>query len=139
MPIESNDWADYVLPSTFFLENPEYLGVSYARDGWVQKSDSTVAAEASRPATTSGSSSRSSAACIRTRRARGLRRRNQTREEWLKWYNEGLLNKAWAKFIAGRNKTEPGGRRPHRPRGRGKELRTRQGKAYETFRIALPS
>lgn len=42
MPQESNDYADYVLPSTFFLENHEYLGVTYARDGYVQRSSAEI-------------------------------------------------------------------------------------------------
>ena len=110
LPSESNDWADYVLPSTYFLENPEYLGVSYARDGWVQKSDSTIDPP-------EGVEARHDIWQLleilrrmypeRAARA-GYTAEIKTRAEWLKWFNEGLMNKAWAKFIAGKNNAKPG-------------------------------
>lgn len=62
----------------------------------------------------------------------------KTREEWLKWYNEGLLNKAWAKFIAGRNKAEPGeGDRIAREVAE-KGFALVKAKAYETFPYRSP-
>ena len=140
MPIESNDWADYVLPSTFFLENPEYLGVSYARDGWVQKSDSTVAPP-------EGVEARHDIWQLleilrrmypeRAARA-GYAAEIKTREEWLKWYNEGLLNKAWAKFIAGRNKAEPGEGDRIAREVEEKGFALVKAKAYETFPYRSP-
>ena len=99
-----------MLPSTYFLENPEYLGVSYARDGWVQKSDSTIDPP-------EGVEARHDIWQLleilrrmypeRAARA-GYTAEIKTRAEWLKWFNEGLMNKAWAKFIAGKNNAKPG-------------------------------
>ena len=110
LPQESNDWADYVLPSTFFLENHEYMGVNYARDGWAQKSDALLDPP-------EGVQARHDIwqFCEILRRmdptlaARlGYKEEIKDRAGWKKWFNELLVDSAWKKFVAGKNKAKPG-------------------------------
>lgn len=110
MPTESNDWADYVLPSTYFLENPEYLGVTYARDGWVQKSNSTIDppkdVEARHDIWQFLEILRRMDPKLAARA--GYTKELRTRQEWLAWFNDTLFEKAWQKFIDSKNKAKPG-------------------------------
>lgn len=110
MPQESNDWADYVLPSTFFLENHEYLGVNYARDGYVQKSS----AEIDPP---DGVEARHDIwqflEILRridpelAKRA-GYDREIKDRAGWKDWWDHGIVDRAWAGFVAKKNAAKPG-------------------------------
>ncbi len=41
-PQEIVDYADYVLPCTYFLENKDIVAVKWNRDGWVQLNDGVL-------------------------------------------------------------------------------------------------
>ena len=109
-PQESNDWADYVLPSTFFIENHEYLGVNYALEGWVQKSDAMIDPP-------EGVEARHDIwqfleilrRMYPERAARmGYTEEVKDRAGWKKWFNENLVDRAWKNFIAKKNAAKPG-------------------------------
>ena len=110
LPQESNDWADYVLPSTFFIENHEYLGVNYALEGWVQRSDARIDPP-------EGVEARHDIwqflEIVRRmypeRAARvGYVEEIRDREGWKSWFEQKLVDGAWAKFIAKKNASKPG-------------------------------
>ena len=110
MPQESNDYADYVLPSTFFLENHEYLGVTYARDGYVQRSS----AEIDPP---EGVEARHDIWQFLEilRRAYpeyaarvGYTEEIKDRAGWKAWWDQGLVEAGWKKWIASKNAAKPG-------------------------------
>ena len=110
MPQESNDYADYVLPSTFFLENHEYLGVTYARDGYVQRSS----AEIDPP---EGVEARHDIwqfleilrRAYPERAARvGYTEEIKDRAGWKAWWDQGLVEAGWKKWIASKNAAKPG-------------------------------
>ena len=110
LPQESNDYADYVLPSTFFVENHEYMGVNYALEGWVQRSDAQIDPP-------EGVEARHDIWQLleivrrmypeRAARA-GYTEEIRDRAGWKKWFNETLVDGAWKKFIAAKNKAKPG-------------------------------
>ena len=110
MPHESNDYADYVLPSTFFLENHEYLGVTYARDGYVQRSS----AEIDPP---EGVEARHDiwqfleilrrAYPDRAARA-GYTEEIKDRAGWKAWWDKNMVEAGWQKWIAKKNAEKPG-------------------------------
>ena len=110
LPQESNDWADYVLPSTFFLENHEYLGVNYARDGWAHKSDAMIdppeGVEARHDIWQFCEILRRIDPALAARL--GYNEEIKDRAGWKKWFNEQLVDGAWKKFIANKNKAKPG-------------------------------
>lgn len=110
LPQESNDWADYVLPSTFFLENHEYLGVNYALEGWVQKSDALLDPP-------EGVEARHDIwqfleilrRMYPERAARmGYTAEIKDRAGWKKWFNEGLVDRGWEAWIAKKNAAKAG-------------------------------
>ncbi len=110
MPQESNDYADYVLPSTFFLENHEYLGVNYALEGWVQKSDALIDPP-------EGVEARHDIWQLleivrrmypeRAARA-GYTQEIKDRAGWKAWWNEKIVDKNWTNWIAKKNKASAG-------------------------------
>ena len=110
LPQESNDWADYVLPSTFFLENHEYMGVNYARDGWAHKSDAMIdppdGVEARHDIWQFCEILRRIDPALAARL--GYNEEIKDRAGWKKWFNEQLVDGAWKKFIANKNKAKPG-------------------------------
>ena len=110
LPQESNDWADYVLPSTFFLENHEYMGVNYARDGWAHKSDAMIdppeGVEARHDIWQFCEILRRIDPALAARL--GYNEETKDRAGWKKWFNEQLVDGAWKKFIANKNKAKPG-------------------------------
>ena len=110
LPQESNDWADYVLPSTFFMENHEYLGVNYARDGWVQKSDSTLDPPEGCEARHDIWQFMELLRRINPEYAArvGYTKELKTRKEWQAFWDKQIVDKAWATFIAKKNAAKPG-------------------------------
>ena len=110
LPQESNDWADYVLPSTFFMENHEYLGVNYARDGWVQKSDSTLDPPEGCEARHDIWQFMELLRRINPEYAArvGYTKELKTRKEWQAFWDKQIVDKAWAGFIAKKNAAKPG-------------------------------
>ena len=110
LPQESNDWADYVLPSTFFMENHEYLGVNYARDGWVQKSDATLDPPEGVEARHDIWQFMELLRRINPEYAArvGYTKEIKTRREWQAFWDKQIVDKAWAGFIAKKNAGKPG-------------------------------
>ena len=110
LPQESNDWADYVLPSTFFMENHEYLGVNYARDGWVQKSDAKLdppeGVDARHDIWQFLELLRRIDPALAERA--GYTKEIKTRAEWQAFWDKGIMDKAWAGFIAKKNAAKAG-------------------------------
>lgn len=109
-PHEHIDYADYVLPTTFFLEWREYAGVSWARDGFVQKNHAGL-----NPPEGCDARHEIWQFCEILRRAfperaaerLGYDRELKTREEYNKWF-DGMMDDAWAGFIAKKNAAKPG-------------------------------
>jgi anaerobic selenocysteine-containing dehydrogenase len=109
-PHEVVDYADYLLPCTYFLETREYTGVKWARDGYVQINDGPLTPP-------KGNDAREEVwqMCEILRRAYPDRAKERlgydheikTREEFRKWY-DGMFNKAWDKYIAKKNEAKPG-------------------------------
>ena len=109
-PHEVCDYADYVLPCTFFLEWHEYAGVKWALNGNVQKNDAGINPP-------EGCEAREEvwqyveilrrAFPDRAKDRLGIDHELKTREEFKAWY-DGMMDSAWAKFIAGKNKAKPG-------------------------------
>lgn len=110
LPQESNDWADYVLPSTFFMENHEYLGVNYARDGWVQKSDPQLdppqGCEARHDIWQFLEILRRIDPALAARAGYGAEIKD--RKAWQDWWDHQVVDKAWAGFIAKKNAAKAG-------------------------------
>ena len=104
------DYADYVLPCTFFLEWHEYAGVKWHINGNVQVNDAGID-----PPADCDAREEIWQFCEIIRRAwpeRAAERLSydkeiKTREEFKKWYY-GMVDKAWNKFIAGLNEKKPG-------------------------------
>ncbi len=104
-PHEVVDYADYVLPSTYFLETKDYTGVKWARDGYVQINDGVL-----QPPEGNESRDEIWQFCEILRRAYperaaerlGYDKEIKTRAEFQKWYGD-MVDKAWKKFIAGKN------------------------------------
>lgn len=110
LPQESNDYADYVLPSTFFLENHEYLGVNYALEGWVQKSDAMIDPP-------EGIQARHDIwqllEIVRRMYPERAARAGYTEEikdsaGWKAWWNKQIVDTNWAKWIAKKNEASAG-------------------------------
>lgn len=108
-PHEVIDYADYVLPSTYFLEWDEYAGVKWALHGNVQKNCAGLVPP-------EGCDARHEIwqFCEILRRSfpeRAAERlgydHEMTHEECMKWL-KGMTEAAWKKFIDGKNKTKPG-------------------------------
>ena len=110
MPVESNDWADYVLPSTFFLENHEYLGVNYALNGNVQKSDAEIDPPEGCEARHDIWQFLEILRRIDPEKAArvGYTEEIKDRAGWKAWWNKGIMDRAWAGFIAAKNAAKPG-------------------------------
>ena len=110
MPQESNDWADYVLPSTFFLENHEYIGVNYARDGYVQKSSAEIdppeGVEARHDIWQFMEILRRIDPDLAKRV--GYDKEIRTRDEWKAFWDHGIVDRVWAGFISRKNAAKPG-------------------------------
>ena len=110
LPHEVMDYADYVLPCTFFLEWHEYAGVKWNRDGNVQLNDAAID-----PPKDCDAREEIWQFCEIVRRAwpdrakerLGYDHEIKTREEFKKWYN-ALIDKGWDKFIKGLNDKKPG-------------------------------
>ena len=109
-PHEVIDYADYVLPSTFFLEAYEYGGVKWALNGNVQFSNAGI-----EPPEGCDARDEIWQFCEILRRAfperakerLGYDHEMKTREEFKKWYR-GMMDGAWTKFIAKKNSDKPG-------------------------------
>ncbi|QDA53836.1 twin-arginine translocation signal domain-containing protein [Sutterella faecalis] len=109
-PHEVIDYADYVLPSTFFLEGYEYGGVKWALNGNVQLSNAGI-----EPPEGCDAREEIWQFCEILRRAfperakerLGYDHEMKTREEFKNWYR-GMMDSAWAKFIAKKNSEKPG-------------------------------
>lgn len=109
-PQQVIDFADYVLPCTYFLEWREYAGVKWARDGYVQFNNAGL-----NPPPGNDSREEIWQFCEILRRAfperaaerLGYDRELKTREEYHAWMN-GMVDKAWAKFLAGKEKAKEG-------------------------------
>ena len=109
-PHEVIDYADYVLPSTFFLEWDEYAGVKWALNGNVQRNCAGL-----QPPKGNESRHEIWQFCEILRRidpalAARLRYNEEIKDRagWKKWFNEQLVDGAWKKFIANKNKAKPG-------------------------------
>ena len=110
LPHEVCDYADYVLPCTFFLEWHEYAGVKWARDGYVQFNDAGI-----NPPKDCDAREEIWQFCEIVRRAwperaaerLGYEKEIKTREEFKQWYH-GMIDKAWDKWVAGLNEKKPG-------------------------------
>ncbi len=110
LPHEIIDYADYVLPSTMFLEWHEYAGVKWALDGNIQLNSAGLTPP-------EGCEARHEIwqFCEILRRAYpdraadrlGYAKECRTTEEWKAWF-DGMTEKAWAKFIASKNESKPG-------------------------------
>lgn len=109
-PHEIVDYADYVLPSTYFLERVEYGSVKWNVNGNVHANGAGFFPP-------EGNESRDEIwqFCEILRRAYpdraaerlGYDREIKTAQEWREWYKP-FTDKAWGKFIAGLNKKNPG-------------------------------
>lgn len=110
LPHEVIDYADYVLPCTFFLEWHEYAGVKWALDGNIQKNDAGL-----NPPEGCDARHEIWQFCEILRRAfpdraaerLGYDKKIDTVKEWKAWF-DGMTDEAWKKFIDGKNKTKPG-------------------------------
>ncbi len=110
LPHEVMDYADYVLPCTFFLEWHEYAGVKWNINGNVQINDAGID-----PPSDCDAREEIWQFCEIIRRAwpeRAAERLSydkeiKTREEFKKWYY-AMVDKAWNKFIAGLNEKKAG-------------------------------
>lgn len=109
-PHEIIDYADFVLPTTFFLEWHEYAGLKWCLDGCVQKNDAGLVPP-------EGCDAREEIwqFCEILRRAYperaaerlGYDHEMKTREEFRAWL-DAKHDKAWAKFIAKKNAEKAG-------------------------------
>lgn len=110
LPHEVIDYADFVLPCTYFMEWHEYAGVKWALDGNVQKNDAGL-----NPPADCDAREEIWQFCEILRRAwpdraavrLGYDHEMKTREEFKKWY-DGMMDNAWGKFIAKKNEEKPG-------------------------------
>ena len=109
-PQDSTDWADYILPSTYYLENAEYCGVSYALHGNTQANrahlDPPEGCEARHDIWQFMEILRRMDPALAARA--GYTKEIKTRAEWKAWWDDGLVAKAWAGFIAKQNAAQPG-------------------------------
>ena len=108
-PHEVIDYADYVLPSTFFLEWDEYAGVKWALNGNVQRNCAGL-----QPPKGNESRHEIWQFCEILRRAfpdRAAERLGYDHEmsydEFLAW-QKGMMEAAWKKFIDAKNAAKPG-------------------------------
>lgn len=108
-PHEVIDYADYVLPSTFFLEWDEYAGVKWALNGNVQKNCAGL-----QPPKGNESRHEIWQFCEILRRAfpeRAAERLGYDHEmsydEFRAW-QKGMMEAAWKKFIDAKNAAKPG-------------------------------
>lgn len=109
-PHEVCDYADYVLPCTYFLEWHEFGGVKWALNGNVQINDAGIEPPA-------GCEAREEIwqFCEILRRAfpdrakdrLGYDKELKTRKEFRQWY-DAMMDKAWKKFIDKKNADKPG-------------------------------
>ena len=109
-PHEIADYADYVLPTTYFMETRDIVGVKWARDGYVQMNDAHIDPP-------EGCEARDEIwqFCEILRRAYperaaerlGYDRELKTRAEYLQWYG-AMVDSAWKKFVAQKNEAKPG-------------------------------
>ncbi len=109
-PHEVCDWADYVLPCTYFLERCEYGGVKWSLHGNIHKNDAGITPP-------EGCQAREEIwqYCEILRRAfpdrakdrLGYDKELKSREEFHNWF-EAMSDKAWNKFIAKKNSDMPG-------------------------------
>ena len=109
-PHEICDYADYVLPCTYFLEWHEYAGVKWALNGNVQKNDAGIAPPQgceAREEVWQFAEILRRAYPDRAKERLGLEQELKTREAFKAWY-DGMMDAAWAKFIAAKNKAKPG-------------------------------
>ncbi len=110
LPHEVMDYADYVLPCTFFLEWHEYAGVKWHINGNVQFNDAGID-----PPKDCDAREEIWQFCEIVRRAwperaaerLGYEKELKTREEFKQWYY-GMVDKAWKKFIDELNSKKPG-------------------------------
>lgn len=110
LPHEIIDYADYVLPSTMFLEWQEYTGVKWARDGYLQKNEATMPVP-------DGIDARDEiwqfceillrAYPERAKERLGYTKTLSTREEFLAWYRPQIEAKYQA-YIASQNQKNAG-------------------------------
>ena len=110
LPHEVIDYADYVLPCTFFLEAHEYGGVKWALNGNVQFSgagiDPPEGCEAREEIWQFAEILRR-AFPERAAERLGYAKELKTRDEFKAWYR-GMMDAAWEKFIAKKNAEKPG-------------------------------
>lgn len=110
LPHEIIDYADFVLPCTFFLEWHEYAGVKWALNGNVQINDAGL-----NPPEGCDAREEIWQFCEILRRAYpdraaerlGYDHEMKTRKEFRAWY-DGMMDKAWEKFIEKKNAEKPG-------------------------------
>ena len=110
LPHEIMDYADFVLPCTFFLEWHEYAGLKWSLNGCVQKNDAGL-----NPPEGCDAREEIWQFCEILRRSfperaaerLGYDRELKTRAEFKAWL-DGLQDKAWAKFIEKKNAEKPG-------------------------------
>ena len=95
------DYADYVLPATYFMERMEMSGVKWARDGSIYLSDPRALRrrKAARPVTTCGSCWRFSRRAFPERAARVGYKECKTAEEF-NTYFDAFTNKGFAQLLA---------------------------------------
>ncbi len=109
-PHEIVNYADYVLPTTYFMETRDIVGVKWARDGYVQINDAKIDPP-------EGCDAREEIwqFCEILRRAYperaaerlGYDHEIKTRAEFRQWHG-AMLDAAWKKFIAKKNDAKPG-------------------------------
>ena len=110
LPHEVIDYADFVLPTTFFLEWHEYAGVKWALDGNVQINDAGL-----EPPQGCDARHEIWQFCEILRRAfperaaerLGYDREVKTKQDFDAWL-DAMTDKAWAKFVEKKNGEKPG-------------------------------
>ncbi len=110
LPHEILDWADYVLPTTYFMESYDIANVKWNLNGAIHRFDAGVEPPA-------GVEARDEIwqFCEILRRAYperaaerlGYTEEFKTRDQYQAWYR-GMVDKAFKKYIAGLNDKKPG-------------------------------
>ena len=110
LPHEVIDYADYVLPSTYFMEWYDYGNVKWSIDGDVHKFDAAIVPPADCEARHEiWQFCEILRRCYPERAAErlGYDKEMKTAEEFNAWHR-GMIDKAWDKYIAKLNVDKPG-------------------------------
>lgn len=110
LPHEVMDYADYVLPCTFFLEWNEYGGVKWALNGNVHRLNADLTPPEgceAREEVWQFAEILRRAFPDRAAERLGVTEEIKTHEQFRKWW-DGMVDASWKKFIDGKNKAKPG-------------------------------